>query len=266
MPPCTVIPELVYDDVGEAVRWLCDTFGFAVRWQAGDHRAQLSYGAGTVVVTEPRTSRALPGLQSVMVRVDDADAHHARARDRGARILAAPRDFPYGERQYSVEDPAGHHWDFSQSIADRRPEEWGGTSGPALGGPPHISVMLIVPDGDAAVDWYKRALGATELWNLGGVAGLEVHGAPFFVHEVNPDNPRESSPDQVGQTSTRIELFAEDPDALLAAALSAGATLGAPMTDHERPGARHHRQGGFVDPFGHVWSVGDRSPLGRATG
>jgi catechol 2,3-dioxygenase-like lactoylglutathione lyase family enzyme len=56
-----------------------------------------------------------------------------------------------------------------------------------------ISVMLIVPDADAAVAWYKHALGATELWNLGGVAGLEVDGAPFFLHEVNPTNHRRTA-------------------------------------------------------------------------
>lgn len=50
--------------------------------------------------------------------------------------------------------------------------------------PTAISVMLIVPDAEAAVAWYKGALGATELWNLGGVAGLEIEGAPFFLHEV----------------------------------------------------------------------------------
>ena len=49
-----------------------------------------------------------------------------------------------------------------------------------------ISVMLIVPDAAVAVAWYKTALGATELWNLGGVAGLEAGGAPFFLHEINP--------------------------------------------------------------------------------
>jgi PhnB protein len=45
--------------------------------------------------------------------------------------------------------------------------------------PPVISVMLIVPDAAAAIAWYKTALGATELWNLGGVAGLEISTAPF---------------------------------------------------------------------------------------
>ena len=133
MPAAAVIPELVYNDVGEAIDWLCDRFGFVERWRVGDHRAQLSFGNGTVVVTEPRTSRALPGPQSLLVRVDNADAHYDRARQRGAKILEPPKDFPYGERQYVAEDLGGHHWGFSESIADLAPEEWGGTSGPAIG-------------------------------------------------------------------------------------------------------------------------------------
>jgi predicted enzyme related to lactoylglutathione lyase len=132
MPPCTVIPQLVYDDVPAAIDWLCDKFGFRERWRAGDHRAQLCFGDGTVAITEPRTSKVLPGRQSVLVRVTDAAAHHERARSRGATIVEGPRDFQYGERQYTAEDLGGHHWTFSQSIADVRPEDWGGTSGPAL--------------------------------------------------------------------------------------------------------------------------------------
>jgi PhnB protein len=126
---------------------------------------------------------------------------------------------------------------------------------------PVISVMLIVPDADAAIAWYKDALGAEELWDLGGVAGLQVAGAPFFLHEVNPKNPTETSPDRAGVTSTRIELFVDDPDGFLERAIAAGATPGSPIEDHETPWGPH-RQGGFCDPFGHNWSVGDRSPLG----
>lgn len=63
-----------------------------------------------------------------MVRVEDANRHYEHARQRGARILEPPTDQPYGERQYTAEDLAGHRWTFSQSIADVAPEEWGGTS------------------------------------------------------------------------------------------------------------------------------------------
>ncbi|WP_051808556.1 VOC family protein [Actinoplanes subtropicus] len=126
--------------------------------------------------------------------------------------------------------------------------------------PTVISVMLIVPDAEAAIAWYKSALGATELWNLGGVAGLEIAGAAFFLHEVNPDNPAETSPGQAGVTSVRVEMFTDDPDGVVDRAIAAGATAGAAIEDHRTPWGTH-RQGGFTDPFGHRWSVGDRSPL-----
>ncbi len=129
---------------------------------------------------------------------------------------------------------------------------------------PRISVMLIVPDAEAAVAWYREAVGATELWNLGGVAGLEIDGAPFFLHEANPSNPSEDSPDRLGVTSTRIELFVDDPDRLIERAIAAGASPGSAVEDHRVPWGTH-RQGGFRDPFGHNWSVGDRSPLSRWT-
>jgi PhnB protein len=132
-----------------------------------------------------------------------------------------------------------------------------------LQGSTRISVMLIVPDADAAVAWYTDALDATELWNLGGVAGLEIGGAPFFLHEVNPSNAAERSPAQIGGTSTRIELFVDDPDGVLERAIAAGASRGSEIEDHRMPWGIH-RQGGFRDPFGHNWSVGDRSPLMRS--
>jgi PhnB protein len=136
-----------------------------------------------------------------------------------------------------------------------------GTNGAGTAGS-LISVMLIVADAEAAVAWYKDALGAEELWNLGGVAGLRINGAPFFLHEVNPKNPAEDSPSEIGVTSTRIEVFVDDPDRLIERALEAGATAGAEITERDTPWGKH-RQGSFHDPFGHNWSVGDRSPLQR---
>jgi PhnB protein len=123
-----------------------------------------------------------------------------------------------------------------------------------------ISVMLIVPDGPTALDWYKDALGAKELWNLGGVAGLQIDGAPFFLHEANPKNPVETDPGEAGVTSSRIEVFLDDPDSFIARAIAAGATARSVVKEHQVPWGTH-RQGGFQDPFGHNWSVGDKSPL-----
>jgi catechol 2,3-dioxygenase-like lactoylglutathione lyase family enzyme len=123
-----------------------------------------------------------------------------------------------------------------------------------------ISVMLAVPDAAAASAWYQRALGAAELWNLGSVIGLELHGAPFFVAE--PENNGWESPAVLGTTTARIEVFVDDPDAVVAGAAEAGADCHDPVRDHAAPWGTH-RQGGFFDPYGHLWLVGDRSPLRR---
>ena len=124
MPACTVIPVLGYPDVGEAIAWLSSTFGFSLRLRIGNHRAQLSFGDGAIVITE---QSGLVSKDSVMVRVKNVDSHHAHAAKHGARVLDSPADHPFGERQYTVEDLAGHRWTFSQSIADVDPKDWGGT-------------------------------------------------------------------------------------------------------------------------------------------
>jgi uncharacterized glyoxalase superfamily protein PhnB len=122
VPTAAVIPELPYPDVREAADWLCRAFGFRERLQIGDHRAQLVYEDGAVIVIE---GDAAPSY--LLVRVEDADSHRIQAEAAGAKILGEPTDWPYGERQYSAEDPGGHVWTFSQSIADVDPAEWGGT-------------------------------------------------------------------------------------------------------------------------------------------
>jgi uncharacterized glyoxalase superfamily protein PhnB len=122
VPEAAVIPELPYPDVREAVDWLTRAFGLEERLQIGDHRAQLVYEGGAVIAIRDDA----PG-STLLVRVDDADAHHARAKEAGAKILSEPEDYPYGERQYSAVDLGGHRWTFSQSVADVDPADWGGT-------------------------------------------------------------------------------------------------------------------------------------------
>jgi uncharacterized glyoxalase superfamily protein PhnB len=123
VPAATVIPVLAYDDVARASDWLCRAFGFTERLRIADHRAQLVLGDGAVILT----SRGSEGRGAVLVRVRDADRHHERAKESGARILHPPTDYPYGERQYVAEDLGGHVWTFSQSLADVDPASWGGT-------------------------------------------------------------------------------------------------------------------------------------------
>jgi uncharacterized glyoxalase superfamily protein PhnB len=130
IPGCTVIPVLAYPDIGQAIDWLCAAFGFTLRLRIADHRAQLNVGDGAVVVSEKGAGdEPCDHAHSVLVRVSDVNAHYQRAQSQRARILRPPADYPYGERQYTVEDFAGHRWTFSQSIADVDPTDWGGTPG-----------------------------------------------------------------------------------------------------------------------------------------
>ena len=129
IPQVTVLPVLPYPNLGEAIDWLTAAFGFTLRLRIADHRAQMNVSTdGAVVLTHnPRYVAGQPTGHSVMVCVPSVDAHHACAIAHEVRILAPPCDHPYGERQYTAADLAGHIWTFSQSIADVDPRDWGGT-------------------------------------------------------------------------------------------------------------------------------------------
>jgi uncharacterized glyoxalase superfamily protein PhnB len=130
VPTSSVIPELAYRDVAEAAAWLCNAFGFTERLRIGNHRVQLVFGDGAMVVTELRDNTAPESdraTHSMLVRVEDASTHRDQAAKAGAEILDEPTDYPYGERQYNAEDLGDHRWTFSESIADVDPTTWGGT-------------------------------------------------------------------------------------------------------------------------------------------
>jgi uncharacterized glyoxalase superfamily protein PhnB len=131
IPPSTVIPVLVYPDVREAVAWLSTTFGFVERTRIGEsHRAQLSIGEdGAMIVADVRGEQHPPqdGIVThvMKVRVDDVEAQYERARAHGARVLEPPTDREYGERECTFEDLAGHRWQFTETVRDVAPEEYG---------------------------------------------------------------------------------------------------------------------------------------------
>ena len=127
IPAPTTVPVLTVADVREAVAWFARAFNFVERLRIGEgHRSQLEVpDGGAVILAEVRPDTRVPTPErvshSVLVRVRDARAHFARSRDAGARILMEPTDFEYGERQYAAEDPFGHRWTFSETIADVDP-------------------------------------------------------------------------------------------------------------------------------------------------
>lgn len=136
-----VTPAIFYDDANAAIDWLCTAYGFEVRLKVeGDNgrveHSELVYGDGVVMVgqsggdpnsfkTSFKSPKSLAGAttQSLMLYVDDADAHCARARAAGATIFMEPAVHDYGadywsDRSYGAVDPEGHHWWFTQRLRD----------------------------------------------------------------------------------------------------------------------------------------------------
>lgn len=128
MPHDLVIPVLGYPSVSDAVAWLAAAFGFSVRWQIGEHRAQLGIGPTAAIAVTQSDSAPSVDLDQVMVRVQDVAAHRERAAGHGASCTAI-EEFPYGEKQYTATDPAGRRWVFSESVRDVAPEDWGAAPG-----------------------------------------------------------------------------------------------------------------------------------------
>lgn len=130
--------SVVYDDARAAIRWLCEAFGFEVRLlvESSDGKlahSEIVYGDGVVMVaqagarphfTSPKTAGG--NTQSLMVYVDDVEAHAANAVKHGARIFDELRVTDYGkdywsDRSYGAIDLEGHHWWFVQRLATHNP-------------------------------------------------------------------------------------------------------------------------------------------------
>ncbi|MEO7919727.1 MAG: VOC family protein [Thermoanaerobaculia bacterium] len=129
---------LSYDEGSKAIDFLCDAFGFELRLKVeGDEgrivHSELVFGEGIVMVADvegkaekcPQMASPVQvgakNTQSLMVYVDDVEAHCAQARAAGARIVKEPTTTDYGEeywtdRGYECVDPGGHHWWFQQRL------------------------------------------------------------------------------------------------------------------------------------------------------
>jgi PhnB protein len=117
-----------------------------------------------------------------------------------------------------------------------------------------IAPWLSVRDGARAVDFYKSAFGATEVFRMDAgdsvVARLSVEGAEFWLSDESPEHGN-FSPQSLNGSTVRIILTVADPDAVFARALAAGASQVYPVTEEH-----DWRLGRVVDPFGHHWEIG----------
>ena len=130
-----VIPMLSYADAPAAIDFLCRAFGFEERSRMPmpDGRighAEVGYQDNVVMLASEYPEMGLASPQNVSTRhcqlmcyVDDVDAHHARAREAGATVVAEPEDQFYGDRVYRAVDPEGHRWLFATHLRDIAPED-----------------------------------------------------------------------------------------------------------------------------------------------
>ena len=118
-----------------------------------------------------------------------------------------------------------------------------------------IAPMLSVRRGAKAIEFYKAAFGAGELFRLDSesgevVARLSVGSAEFWLADESPEHFN-FSPESLGGGSVRMVMTVEDPDAVFERAVAAGATAVWPVSNQYG-----WRLGRIVDPFGHNWEIG----------
>jgi PhnB protein len=121
--------------------------------------------------------------------------------------------------------------------------------------------MLSVRNGARAIEFYKNAFGAVELFRIGEdsepvVARLSVAGAEFWLADESPEHLN-FSPETLGGGSVRMVMIVEDPDAAFERAVGAGASVVQPVSNEYG-----WRLGRIVDPFGHHWEIGKPLPEG----
>jgi PhnB protein len=120
-----------------------------------------------------------------------------------------------------------------------------------------IAPWLNVRGGKRAIEFYKSAFGAVEVYHIEDPAGnpvsrLSVGGAEFWLSDESPER-KHFSPESIGGCSVRLILTVADPDAVVARAIAAGAKEMFPVGE-----SHGWRIGGIVDPFGHHWEIGRR--------
>jgi PhnB protein len=283
----TAAPYLVVPDGAKAIEFYREALG-AVEWlrltepdgrvahaeiTIGDSRIMLGGEAPEYGRRSPQSIGGTP--VKIHLFVEDVDALAAQSIAAGATLLIPVQDQFYGDRSGRIEDPFGHVWIISSHIEDVSPQEierraaafMAGQSSagtdlaptkvkPAPEGYHTVTPYLAVSGAAGAIEFYKRAFGATEVSRLSmpdgkiGHAEVQVGDSRIMLSDEFPEYGA-LSPQSLGGTPTSIHLYVEDVDSLLAQAAAAGATITSPATDYEYG----ERQANLKDPFGHSWTL-----------
>ena len=119
-----------------------------------------------------------------------------------------------------------------------------------------VTAYLIVRDAARAIDFYKQAFGATELFRMDapdnkiGHAEIKIGDSPVMLADENPAWGAKS-PEALGGSPVHLMIYVEDVDAVFKRALAAGGTETHPLKDQ----FYGDRSGTLTDPFGHSWTV-----------
>ncbi|HTQ62219.1 MAG TPA: VOC family protein [Candidatus Solibacter sp.] len=174
VPPDTVLPHVVYQDLVGAIAWLNAAFGFREHYRYGaPSGAQVHLGNAWMMLRQAREGSASPAklgcaTQSLTVFIEDVEAHYQRAKAAGAKIVEEPHTTEYGEFQYGAEDLEGHHWLFARHAKDVSPDAWGATIVESarrlelLRRPRFCYVEIPAIDVQRSVEFYEKVFG----WNI----------------------------------------------------------------------------------------------------
>jgi len=286
---------IYYREAARAIDWLCNAFGFEVRLKVdGDGgrvvHSELVYGGGVVMVAEaggdkPDHQGHAPDMvsggntQNMFAYVGDIEAHCARARAAGAKVVVEPKVSDYGDaywsdKSYECIDAGGHHWWFAQRLSD-------GTSyapkldssqlgpNPPPRGWPRISSSLYYQQASPAIDWLCEAFGFEVQLKVEGDGGRIEHSELVLadglvmvseeVRDADKDSHRKSPASIGGANTQSLMVYVDDVNALCERARKAGARILTEPKDSDY-GADYWTDRGcaIVDLGGHRWWFSQR--------
>jgi uncharacterized glyoxalase superfamily protein PhnB len=248
-----IFPVLRYEDAPAAIDWLVRAFGFTRRElfpdaDGGVAHAEIDLGSDVIGISSARGPVAgnpwTTVDQGVYIRVNDVDAHYARARAAGGAIACPLRATDYGTNEYTIRDDEGHLWGF-------------GTYGMgASAGESRVFPDVHYRDGAGALDWLRRVAGFELTMEVAGpeasIAHAELWLPPGVV--MVGSGPRDAR--VWGGRDHCVYVFEPGPDVHAARASAEGAVIVRPLED-TRYGSRTYSA---HDPEGFLWSFGTYRP------
>ncbi len=238
----TITPYLIVREAEELIEFVRQAFGaeelFRATGSAGGLHAEVQIGESKVMIGGGGVWEGTPSPAALLVYVDDVDATYKSALGAGATSMHEPVEEEYGDRDAGVEDPFGNRW----YISTRRPLEHN---------PPDlrtIAFSLNFHGADRAIDFLKRAFGATEAYRAESPDGVILHSKMRIGDSIlalseahGPFQPMPST----------VYLYVNDVDNRYRQAVAEGAeSLSEPA---DQPYG--DRIAGVKDPFGNVWYI-----------